>query len=97
MLKKILLIGALLSLNLMALDIGDYVPSNTIKLLKMKKNKVYIVDFFASWCHSCEKELPLLVKLQNKIEQSKVELIGVDVDENIAEGKKFQKKIGFKF
>ena len=97
MFKKVLLLCFLFTFNVMALDIGDKIPSNIVKVLKFKKDKIYVVDFFASWCHSCKKELPLLVKLQKKIDKSKVEIIGIDVDENIASGKRFQKALGLNF
>ncbi len=61
--------------------------------LKMDSNKIYILDFFASWCPSCEKELPVLSKVYPDLKQRGIELIGIDVDTKIEDGKKFQEKM----
>ncbi len=60
------------------------------------KGKVVIVDFWASWCEPCKIELPALNKLHKKYGK-KLVIIGVNVDENIAEAKAFLKDhpVGF--
>ncbi len=54
---------------------------------------VYIVDFFASWCDSCKKELPLIKNLSAK----GISIIGVDVDENIEDANRFIQEMGLNF
>ncbi len=61
--------------------------------LAMNPNKIYILDFFASWCPSCEKELPVLSKIYPDLKQRGITLIGIDVDTKIEDGKRFQEKM----
>ena len=97
MIKKILSILSISTITLMALDSGDTLPSLTTQKLSLQNDKIYIIDFFASWCHSCEKELPLMNKLNNAIDKNTTEIIGVDVDEEIEDGKTFQKELALNF
>lgn len=76
--------------NTLALDANGQLSANTQKLLQLNQSKdVIIVDFFASWCVSCRVEIPLLAKLNATLDQSKVEIIGVDVDEDVKAREKF--------
>jgi cytochrome c biogenesis protein CcmG/thiol:disulfide interchange protein DsbE len=61
--------------------------------IPMEANKIYIIDFFASWCASCEKEIPILSQIGEKLKKQNIEIIGVDVDKNPLDGEKFQKKL----
>ena len=97
MIKKIFLILSISTITLMALESGDTLPPLATEKLSLQDDKVYIIDFFASWCHSCEKELPLINKLNSTIDKNTTEIIGVDVDENIEEGKTFQKELALNF
>ena len=97
MIKKIFLILFISTITLIALESGDILPPLATEKLSLQNDKVYIIDFFASWCHSCEKELPLINKLNSTIDKNTTEIIGVDVDENIEEGKTFQKELALNF
>lgn len=55
------------------------------------KDKVVIVDFWASWCEPCKIELPALNKLFKKY-KGKVVIIGVNVDDNLNDAKTFLKE-----
>ena len=94
MFKKITLLVFLSSLSLYALNIGDTVPQNIQQSLKLKPNKVYVIDFFASWCHSCEKELPLMSKLYTN---NNINVIGINEDEKEYKGRKFVKNLSLSF
>ncbi len=83
-----LLIGAVL---LFGFQPGDRLDDETMRALGIRDKGVYVIDFFASWCHSCEKELPLLNTLKN------ARIIGVDVDENVEDGRRFVKELGLGF
>lgn len=94
--KKVFL-GALLmavSLSASAYRSGDTVDAEILKKLKINPDKITLVDFFASWCTSCKKELPLLDNM--KLDAEKVEIMGVCTDEDIKKGKAFQKKLNLK-
>jgi cytochrome c biogenesis protein CcmG, thiol:disulfide interchange protein DsbE len=78
---------------LFALEEGDPIPNSMCQKLGITSDKIYVIDFFASWCHSCEKELPQLSKITKVIDTNHVVVLGVDVDENLDKGKKFQEAL----
>jgi len=59
---------------LFAYELGSSVDEKILTTLKINDNKIYIVDFFASWCHSCEKEIPDLNKLHKNLDKTSYEL-----------------------
>lgn len=94
MIKKIFYSLLFSSVTLMALETGDSLPKNIQEKLELQADKVYIIDFFASWCKSCKKELPLVMNVSN----SKVaEVIGINVDKNQEDGEKLVKELKLSF
>lgn len=91
-LATIMTIGA--STSAYAYNVGDRVDSSVLKQLDIDPNKVTLVDFFASWCTSCKKELPILDGMS--FDKRKVDVIGVDTDKKLSKGMAFQKKLGLK-
>ncbi|MCR4416339.1 MAG: TlpA disulfide reductase family protein [Ignavibacteria bacterium] len=51
------------------------------KLIKNRKGKVLLLNIWASWCPPCKKEFPDLVKLAEKYKNSKVDIVGLSVDD----------------
>jgi len=51
--------------------------------------KVVLVDFWASWCVPCKASFPVLNRLQTQYAAKGLVIIGVGVDENAADYKKF--------
>jgi len=94
MLKNILYSLLFSTVALMALETGDSVPQNIQDRLKLESDKVYVVDFFASWCKSCKKELPLITNVYN---EKIAEVIGINVDKNQEDGEKFVKELELAF
>ena len=97
MFKKILLVCVLMLSSAHAYKVGDSIDANIAKTLKIDDSKITIVDFFASWCVSCKKELPLIDNLNKRIDKKKVEILGVGADKDIAKGLAFQKKLALNF
>jgi thiol-disulfide isomerase/thioredoxin len=45
------------------------------------ENKYTLVMFWASWCHKCEQEIPVLIPLYAKYHSKGFETIGVSIDQ----------------
>jgi len=82
-----------LSSLLFSFQIGDKISQNVQDKLNIKEDKIYIIDFFASWCPSCEKEMPYISKVNETINKDDIEIIGIGVDEDIKKGEAFVKKL----
>jgi len=44
------------------------------------KNKILVVNFWATWCAPCKKEIPTLVKMRQQWLNKDVEFIGIAID-----------------
>lgn len=69
--------------------IGEQLPDFTLKTLEGKsvkvselKAKVLLINFWATWCTPCVKEMPSLQKLSDEYSSKGLQVIGVDLDEN---------------
>lgn len=51
------------------------------------KGKVVLVDFWASWCPPCRKDMPLLVEAYAKYKDKGFEIVGVSLDKTNEEWK----------
>jgi thiol-disulfide isomerase/thioredoxin len=49
-------------------------------LQNIDSNKVYVINFWATWCKPCVEELPLFFELEEKLKHKKVEFIYVSLD-----------------
>ena len=58
------------------LDVYDY--AGLEPLLNKKDGKVYVVNFWATWCAPCVKELPHFEKLNSEYENIEVLLVSLD-------------------
>jgi thiol-disulfide isomerase/thioredoxin len=70
-----------------ALAVGDPAPKIEVKefikgdeVKKFEKGKVYVVEFWATWCPPCRTSIPHLTELQKKYKD--VTFIGVSAFEN---------------
>ena len=87
----------ILSTTLWSYQNGDKVDSDIAHRLHLDADKVYVIDFFASWCISCQHELPLIQTLSQILDQKKVKVLGIDVDEDIQKANAFQKEMKLTF
>lgn len=74
-----------------SLNVGDRAPALTIEkwvkgeaVTGFEKGKVYIVEFWATWCGPCLKSIPHLTELQAK--HKELTVIGVASSERKAKG-----------
>ena len=63
-------------------------------LAPMEKGKVYVVDFWASWCGPCRASMPHLFELQKKYADQGVEFAGISIDRNTAAADKYLTTLG---
>jgi len=90
---KYLIVISILMTNIWAYDVGDKLSDQMVEHLGVEGDKIYLVDFFASWCGSCHKELPLMAKTNITLNPEEVEIIGIDVDKNPQKAEAFQKAL----
>lgn len=60
------------------LEVYDYAGFE--KFLNKKDGKTYVVNFWATWCGPCVKELPYFEKLNSTYQNKNVEVILVSLD-----------------
>ncbi|OGV99693.1 MAG: hypothetical protein A3D20_02545 [Nitrospinae bacterium RIFCSPHIGHO2_02_FULL_39_82] len=109
---EILLSGCKEENKYTAVNIGDYAPDFILTDLNNKnialsgyKGKKVILNFWATWCPPCVKEMPLLQEINtshlspsSKVgEEGGVEVIGVNYNEDYDRVKKFISEHGITF
>jgi len=52
---------------------------NTVRISGLR-NKVVIVDFWASWCGPCRQEMPVLEQLYQRYKDQGLVVVGVNID-----------------
>ena len=75
-----------------ALSVGKWVKGQPVTALE--KDKVYVVEFWATWCGPCRVSIPHLTGLQKQFKDQGVTVIGVSIDEEADAVPKFVKKMG---
>lgn len=58
------------------------------------KNKLVLIDFWASWCGPCRQEMPNVIKAYNEYKDKGLAIVGVSLDNNKAAWVDAIKKIG---
>jgi peroxiredoxin len=63
------------------------IQGNAIKLSELRGRRV-ILDFWATWCPPCKKEIPHFIELRKEVESDKLAIIGIS-DEDTGTLRKF--------
>jgi thiol-disulfide isomerase/thioredoxin len=88
----ILFTSAIYSLDLLRQPdipgIGDRAPDFSLQnlsgetvTLSSLAGRAVIINFWATWCPPCRREMPLLEQIQNKYGNKGLTVVGIDVDE----------------
>lgn len=89
-------LSALLSGAASAMKVGDAAPdfaradlSGKQVQLSKHRGKLVLLNFWASWCAPCREEMPTFSKWQKDLQAKGLQVIGVSMDDDVAEVKKF--------
>ena len=94
-----ILLALILASAALAADPGPLIDYNTEqhgKVLKQHTGKVLLVNFWATWCAPCRKEMPLLVEMEKKLRAKGFRMVTVSADEieDKAQALEFLKETG---
>jgi len=102
--KCAFLVVFLSSLSAQALSIGDTAPDFTLKSLQGKnlklaeqRGQIILINFWASWCGPCRKEMPILQNLHTKYQDLGVAVWGVNVEQENQAGRDFLADLNLSF
>ena len=68
-----------------------------VKFSLIGRNKIMVLNFWASWCSTCREEIPGLKKLQERYSAKDVVFLGINVGENEADAKRFIEKYHYPY
>lgn len=77
----LILVSNIFSQSAKKITVEDIDKTKLEKLIKNRKGKILLLNIWASWCAPCKKEFPDLVKIAEKYKKSKVEIVGLSVDD----------------
>ncbi len=113
MLKRWLIVGAMLSIvggvtwyALPAATVqvkeGSMAPSFSLKDLHGVKHslptgKVVLLNFWATWCPPCRREMPSMVTLHQKLKGHGLKIVAVSVDQSLDDLTGFVREYGIPF
>lgn len=61
---------------------------------EIKKNRITVLDFWASWCGPCCQEIPFMIDLYKRYKDKGLGIIGISLDEDESEWKQATEQLG---
>ena len=103
-LAYLLVASSMLFTQAHALKIGDKAPDFTLKAMSGKnlklaeqRGQIIVLNFWASWCGPCRKEMPVLQKFYDKYQDLGVSVWGVNVEQENQAGRDFLADLDLSF
>lgn len=66
------------------MDIPDFDRTPVSLIGEIKKNHITIIDFWASWCGPCMREMPLMKELYTAYSKKGLGIVGISLDTDYA-------------
>jgi thiol-disulfide isomerase/thioredoxin len=79
--RRLLALLALAAATSVAADLKPVGEKDYPQLVASAKGSVLLVNFWATWCVPCRKEMPLLVAMEQRLRAKEFRLITVSADE----------------
>ncbi len=89
--------GAMPPVGSLAPDFTLGAMSGNNMRLNEQRGKVLLVNFWATWCGPCRKEIPHLNSLSDKYGPMGFEVLGVNVDDDVRNAEQLAIKLRVKF
>ena len=93
-----------INLTASALEIGDIAPNFTLKNtqgenlnLVEQRGQIIVINFWASWCGPCRKEMPILQTFHNKYNSLGMSVWGINVEQENQAGRDFLAGLNLSF
>ncbi|NMP30585.1 TlpA family protein disulfide reductase [Thalassotalea sp. M1531] len=97
-------LAIVMSMNAHALNVGQAAPDFTLKNMQgvnlnltEQRGNIILINFWASWCGPCRKEMPVLQALQDKYQDLGVKVWGINVEQENQAGRDFLKDLDLSF
>lgn len=88
--------GGLVGTNAPEITIQEWITKNPPSLEALA-GRVYVLEFWATWCHSCVQSIPHLITLSNKYREKGLELIALSQDKSAEKVRRFVLKRGINY
>ncbi|RRC99116.1 TlpA family protein disulfide reductase [Prevotella sp. OH937_COT-195] len=77
--------------------LNDIEGKNVSLMSEVSKNKLTILDFWASWCRPCMEEMPNMINIYDKYGNKGLGIVGVSLDDSEQDWKGTVKSKGLKW